>query len=278
LRRSLLLPGSAALGIVALLLALGIRQPYALVGFGMCALVAAGIFLEWWRGARSRHHSSSENYLLAFIHLITANRPRYGGYLVHLAVVMVALGVLGVSFFNTQRDVILAPGQSVNIENYKLRYIGTTTESKADRTEFLSTIEVYRDGQFLETMTPKRTFYPSFNMASTLAAIRSTPVEDFYVVPSENLTNGSVGFRILINPLIWWMWVAGPVLVLGTVVALWPQRSRERARATILAPTRFQRERALTLANPHPDLPPYQRGRNWLPSPSGSGAGGEGND
>jgi cytochrome c-type biogenesis protein CcmF len=250
LRRSLLLPGSAALGVLALLLVLGIRQPYALLGFGLCALVAAGIFLEWWRGTRARCRSSGENYLTAFLHLITANRPRYGGYIVHLAVVMVALGVLGASFFNTQRDVILAPGESVSVENYQLRYIGTTTESKADRNEFLSTVEVYQDGQFVATMTPKRTFYPSFNMASTRAAIRSTPVEDFYVVPSENLPGGSVGFRILVNPLIWWMWVAGPVLVLGTVIALWPQRSRETARA--LTPTLSQRERELQIGYPAP--------------------------
>ena len=70
-------------------------------------------------------------------------------------------------------------------------------------------------------------------MASTLAAIHSTPVEDFYVVPSENLADGAVGFRILVNPLVWWMWVAGPVLVLGTVVSLWPERSRQRVPAPI---------------------------------------------
>ena len=61
-------------------------------------------------------------------------------------------------------------------------------------------------------------------MASTNAAIRSTPVEDLYIVPSENLADGSVGFRVLVNPLIWWMWVAGPVMVIGTVIALWPQK------------------------------------------------------
>ena len=81
------------------------------------------------------------------------------------------------------------------------------------------------------TIRPKRAFYPNFNMAATSAAIRSTPVEDLYVVPSENLADGKVGFRILVNPLIWWMWVAGPVLVLGTVVALWPQARPARARA-----------------------------------------------
>ena len=73
-------------------------------------------------------------------------------------------------------------------------------------------------------------------MAATRAAIRSTPVADLYVVPSENLPDGSVGFRILVNPLMWWMWVAGPVLILGTVIALWPQPVRQPASATSRVP------------------------------------------
>ena len=155
-------------------------------------------------------------------------KPQQG---VGLAVVMVVLGVLGASFFSTQRDVVLAPGESTQVKNYRLEYVGTTALAFSDRTEFLTSVQVYRDDQPLESMTARRTFYPSFNMASTRAAIRSTPVEDFYVVPSENLADGSVGFRILVNPMIWWIWVAGPVMVLGTVVALWPQRVRQPARA-----------------------------------------------
>ena len=237
LRRSLLLPGSAAAGVVGLLVMFGVRQPYPLLGFGLVALVTAGIMLEWWRGSRSRHRSSGEGYPLAFLRLIAANRPRYGGYVVHLAVVMVALGVLGTAFFSTQRDVVLAPGESTDVGNYRLEYIDTMARSKSDRTEFLTRVQVHRNGKPLETLTAQRTFYPAFNMASTLAAIRSTPVEDFYVVPSENLPDGSVGLRILVNPMIWWMWVAGPVLILGTVIALWPQRSRETVRAA--APARI---------------------------------------
>ena len=228
LRRALLWPASAGVVAVALLLALGMRQPYALVGFGLIALVSAGIALEWWRGARSRHRSAGENYLLAFLRLVSANRPRYGGYIVHLSVVMVALGVLGGSLFEIQRDVILEPGESFAIREYEVRYVDSVAIPWSDRTEFVSRVEVYRDGAFLTEMQPKRTFYPEFNMASTLAAIRSTPVEDFYVVPSENLPGGAVGFRILVNPLVWWMWVAGPVLILGTVVSLWPERARQR--------------------------------------------------
>jgi cytochrome c-type biogenesis protein CcmF len=219
---------------VVLLLALGVRQQYALTGFGLSALVAAGILLEWWRGTRSRHRSG-ESYLMAFLNLICANRPRYGGYVVHLAVVVLALGILGASFYSTQRDVVLSLGESVAIEGYQLRYIDTRADPKADRTEFVSTVEVYREGKLISILRPERAFYPSFNMASTRAAIRSTPVEDLYIVPSENLPDGSVGFRILVNPLMLWMWVAGPVLVLGTLIALWPQRSRVTARVTMPA-------------------------------------------
>ena len=140
---------------------------------------------------------------------------------------MVAFGVIGSSFFGLQRDVVLAPGETYDIADYKLKYIKTNPIIKSDRTEFISAIEVDRNGEYLTTITAKRSFYPSFNMASTLAGIRSTPVEDLYIVPSENLPDGSVGFRILINPLMWWMWVGGPVMILGTVIALWPQQIRQ---------------------------------------------------
>ena len=238
LRRALLIPGMAALATAALLLALGIRQPYAVVGFGLCALVSTSIIAEWTRGVLARRRSAGDNPLVGFARLIAANRPRYGGYVVHLAVVMVALGVLGQSFYGIQRDVALSPGQSVTVADYRMVYVDTTALAFADRTEFRTTVEVYRDGALLAVMHPRRTFHPDHNMASTRAAIRSTPVEDFYVVPSENREDGAVGFRILVNPLVWWMWVAGPVMILGTVIALWPARAtvRQTAPAPSAAP------------------------------------------
>lgn len=222
LRKSLLVPGSISVGVMVVLAILGITKPYAVAAFGLCALVAAGIILEWVRGAISRHRQG-DNYVMGFVKLIAANKPRYGGYIVHLAVIVLALGVVGSSFYGTQTDVILAPGESAEIGDYRIKYLDTAVTGKEDRTEYVSRVEAFKDGNYLGTMTPKRTFYPDFNMSSTRAHIRSTPVEDFYVIPSEILDDGSTGFRVYINPLVWWMWVAGPVFILGTLVALWPR-------------------------------------------------------
>ena len=241
IRRALAVPAGVAVIAVVVLLAAGLRPStgsgaYALAGFGLAAFVATGILMEWFRGARARVRALTsgsrgvftriQDYASAFVQLIWANRPRYGGYIVHLSVLMVLLGIVGTSFFNSQKDVVLSPGETATIENYEIRYLGTAVLPFGNRTEFISSVEVYRDGEYLDTISPNRAFYPSFNMASTRAAIRSTPVEDFYVVPSENLPDGDVGFRLLVNPLIWWMWVAGPVMILGTVIALWPEPSR----------------------------------------------------
>ena len=223
LGRSLLIPGLISLVLIVLLAVLGVRKPYALAAFGLCAWVASGILLEWARGTRSRHRHG-DNYAIGFARLIAANRPRYGGYIVHLAVVVLALGVVGSSFYGIQRDVILAPGERAKIGDYEIEHLSTSITGKADRTEFISTINAYKGGTFLGTLTPQRAFYPDFRMSSTRAGIRSTPVEDLYIIPSEALDDGSMGFRVFVNPLIWWMWLAGPVFILGTVVALWPQR------------------------------------------------------
>ncbi|NQW24342.1 MAG: heme lyase CcmF/NrfE family subunit [SAR202 cluster bacterium] len=228
IKKSLLPPVIGGLATVAILALLGLHKNYALIGFGLSAFVTTGILMEWYRGTRSRHRSSGENYATAFLRLIWANRPRYGGYIVHLAVVMVTLGIVGTSFFNTQVDVVLSPGERITVENYELVYLGSIETPMSNRTEFTSTVQIFRDGELLETIRTNRAFYPNFNMAATRAAIRSTPVEDLYIVPSENLPDGSVGFRILVNPLIWWMWVAGPVMLVGTVIALWPQRVRSQ--------------------------------------------------
>ena len=231
LRRALLLPAASALATAALLLLLGVHKPWAVASFAVCALVVAGILREWVRGALARHRLG-ESYPVAFARLIAGNRPRYGGYVAHLAVVLLALGVTGSSFYGIQKDVALSPGESADVGAYTLTYVGASAVDKADRIEATAEVQVFRGDDFLGSYHPRRDFYPSFNLASTQAAIRSTPVEDLYIIPGELLEDGRAIFRVFVNPLVMWMWVAGPLLLLGVMVALWPQREAAAVYAT----------------------------------------------
>ncbi len=235
LRRTMIVPFPVAAVLVAALAIGGVHKPVALLGFGVSGLVAASVLQEWVRGTHARHRASGAAYPVAFLQLIGANRPRYGGYVVHLAVVMLAFGIIGSSFYSLERDVILPVGQRAAIGEYEVEFVRTDTERFADRTERTATLRIYRDGQPLDTMTAWQAVYPSFRMISTRAAIRMTPVEDLYVLFSEVQPDGrSAAFRLLVNPLMLWMWLSGPVLLLGTVVALWPSRQRALAYAPAL--------------------------------------------
>ena len=237
LRRNILAPCLVALAVALALALLGVTKPYALAGFGLCAFVTMSIFLEFVRGVRTRM-KTGDNPALAAFRLVSGNRPRYGGYVVHLSIVLLALGIVGSSFYNVQKDVVLAPGERVAIDDYEVQFLTTTSTGFSDRLESRFFLTAYRDGEPLTGLTARRDFYPAFEMSSTQAAIRSTMAEDLYVVPSSLQEDGSAGFRIFVNPMIWWIWVAGPVMVLGTIIALWPERrpAPSSVRATVARP------------------------------------------
>ena len=214
--------GMAVLATVALA-AIGVRQPVALLALAVCVIAVTGIFVEWFRGTRSRHRKG-ESYPVAFARLLGGNRPRYGGYVVHLAISMLAVGAVGSSFYDVQRDFSLSPGDTASLGGYTFRYLDNSKASYPDRDEIVAGFAVYDTGRYLGEMKARRAFYHDFRMAATRAAIRSTPLEDFYIVPSEFGDDGTAVFRVYINPLVWWMWAAGPLFLLGTVLAISPRR------------------------------------------------------
>jgi cytochrome c-type biogenesis protein CcmF len=188
-----------------------------------CGLVVTGILYEWLRGTLVRHRGGEE-YPVAFVRLLSANRPRYGGYVVHLAIIMLAAGAIASSFYSVQRDFAMTAGDSATVGDYNLTFIGTRHASYPDRQEDYARFEVFKGDTYLGIMEALRAEYPAFRIASTQGAIHSTPVEDFYIVPSELDREGPAIFRVLINPMVWWMWASGPVLILGTLLALSPRR------------------------------------------------------
>ena len=214
------------------LFAIGVTRPVALVAFMTCALVVTGILYEWTRGTLARRRGGEE-IPVAFVRLLSANRPRYGGYVVHLAIIMLAVGAIASSFYSVQRDFVMRPGDTESVGDYRFTFIGMRHMSFPDRQEDYARFEVVKGDDYLGIMEALRAEYPAFRIASTQGAIHSTPVEDFYIVPSELDREGQAVFRVLINPMVWWMWASGPILVLGTLFALSPRRRPAPATAPV---------------------------------------------
>ena len=239
--RALKYPVGVGIATAAILAILGVRELVALLAFSVCAVVATGILHEWARGTRSRHRKG-ESYPAAFGRLLAGNRPRYGGYVVHLGIIMLAVGAIASSFFSVQRDFALKPGDTASLGRYSFRYVGVNYTEFPDRREATAQFEAYAGDSYVGIMRPRRAYYPDFNIGATRAAIRSTPVEDFYIVPSEFNEDGLAVFRIYVNPLVWWMWVSSLPLFLGTLLAIWPQR--QPAPVALRVPAGVRAERA----------------------------------
>ena len=239
--RALRVPMGVGIATVIILAAMGIRQLPALLAFGTVAVAATGILHEWFRGTRSRHRRG-ESYPVAFTNLLNGNRPRYGGYVVHLGILMLAIGAIASSFFSVQRDLVMRPGDIETLGKYTFQYIGVDHQVFSDREQSIVRFRLSVDGEDLGIMEASRSFYPEFRISATRGAIRSTPIEDFYIVPSEFSEGGQAVFRILINPLVWWMWASGPILVLGIFLGLWPRR--QPAVASVRIPSGAQTARA----------------------------------
>ena len=253
-------PVLAGVVTVGVLLAVGVQRPIAIIAFGVVAFVTTSISEEWWRGTAARHRSG-DNWALAWWRLVNGNRPRHGGYVVHLSILMLGLGIIGTNFYQQRTDGAIELGESLVIDNYRIEYVDSGDSSRADRIAQWAEMTVYRidkddyaveidaaraegasgftladstarlNDKHLGQIEPWHGFYPDFNMASVRSGIRSTVVEDIYVIPRDFLADGRISLAVSINPLAWWLWASGPFFIIGTMIALWPQASIERRRS-----------------------------------------------
>ena len=232
LRRQFITP--TACGIVALvaLLALGVRDLYATMALALAAFVAGTIGQEFYRGVRARHRIHGESPALALAHLIGRNRRRYGGYIVHAGILIYFVAFAGMAF-RRERETTLKPGESVELTSafghtYRFTHVGVSQYEALNRIVSAATMEVMKDGKRAGLMTSeKRQHVDSFKRPtfepSTEVAIRSDLQEDVYLVfaGAVNGTEEAV-YRINLNPLVWWVWFGGLVLVLGGITTMWP--------------------------------------------------------
>ncbi|HEU5170168.1 MAG TPA: heme lyase CcmF/NrfE family subunit [Gemmatimonadales bacterium] len=236
LRRQFLAPGLAGLTTLAVLLGAGVRDPYPLAAFALGGFVAGTIVQEFFRGSRARMRMHGESAPVALFRLVARNRRRYGGYLVHTGMLIYFVAFAGMAF-RTEREATLRPGQSADLRSpfghtYTFTHMGISQYEALNRVVSAATVEVRRDGQRLGLLTSeKRQHVDSFGRAtfepSTEVGIWSGLREDLYMVfaGAVNGTEEAV-YRFNINPLVWWVWFGGGVLVLGGVVTMWPGAPR----------------------------------------------------
>lgn len=224
--RNFLWPLVVALMLGIALFFLGIREWYALVAFFVCGFVLSTIVYEWFRGTRARHRMRAENYLKAFLGLIGSNRPRYGGYIVHIAIILIAIGVVGSSFYSVEKEATIMPGESMTIKDYTLTYDNLDRYETESKTVVMATLSVYNQGKLIGKLIPEKYFHRTYEQPVTEVAIRSTLVEDLYVILIGWDEDGTTAFKVLVNPLVSWIWIGGVVFVIGGLIAFWPERRK----------------------------------------------------
>ncbi len=201
------------------------REIGALVGYGIVALAGFVAIYETYRGAAARHRSLNENWVQAVLALFQRNRRRYGGYLVHLGITVIGIGVLGSTLFQQETQQTLSAGQSLDFGGYTMRF-DNFTEAVADdgRQMEIADLSVIQNGQVVSTIRPRHDTYPD-GTPMTIAGSYSTIQGDFYVllVGWEQQPNSvATTFKVYINPLINLIWWGGIVLIVGTFVSAWP--------------------------------------------------------
>jgi cytochrome c-type biogenesis protein CcmF len=235
---------AASSGLVLLALGAGSSIP-GLVGYTFCVFVLASIVLEFVRGTRARQALSGGSWAGAFAQLVGRNRRRYGGYVVHASIVLLAIGVIGSSAYDTTREQRLQPGESMVVRDYTLTYRGTTQERGPNAVELRSLVDVERDGERLGTMRPGKNSYLAEQQVSNESAIRSDRLngEDLFLIAEQLEPGGPVFLKVLVKPLVNLIWLAGFVFVGGALIALWPD-AREQRRLAL----RYGRHEALARA------------------------------
>ena len=222
LGRMFLWPASIAVAVGVVLVAFGAGSSApGLVAYTFCAFVLATIVLEFVRGTRATG---------SFTQLVGRNRRRYGGYIVHAAIVLLALGVAGSGAYGSSAQQKLSPGQSMKVAGYTLTYRSLSQQRAANHLAVRAAVDVSRGGKVVARVEPGKNRYFAEQEVSNEMAIHTNwlRAEDVDVIADQIGTNGAIYFNVLVKPLVNLIWLAGFVFLAGALVTLWPDAREQR--------------------------------------------------
>jgi cytochrome c-type biogenesis protein CcmF len=210
------------------------------VSFATCAFVLTSVGQEFWRGVRVRM-KKGENVGTALTRLVSKGRRRYGGYIVHVGVVFMYIGFTGAAY-DVEQESALRPGDTMSIGQHSVRYDQPRMEADPNkRMVFTDMTLMDESGNEDGAVAPAKFIYRTHpQMPTTEVAIRSRLAEDVYVIMSTVDPSTRRGtFRVIIRPLVAWIWLGGIVLLLGAILGMWPT-GKELLREEVVRPRRFR--------------------------------------
>jgi len=187
---------------------------------------------EYWRGAHARQRSQGENIFTAFWNLTGRNRRRYGGYIIHISMMLMAIGILGIEIFQVETQGRIGVGQSLNLSNYTITYkeLASWDDQPKGVNFTRAVVDVYRNGIYLGQLHPRKDYYFDSQQNMTIPGERATLRDDLYVllIDWEPADTAGATFKIFVNPLVNWLWIGSLVFLAGIIIAAWPEKDAER--------------------------------------------------
>jgi cytochrome c-type biogenesis protein CcmF len=263
--RNFTAPVGSALAAAAILWLTGVRHPYALLTFVLGAFTMTTIVVEFFKGTRARGRIEGEGFVLAFVHLMERNRRRYGGYVVHAGFVVMFMGFAGAAY-NVEKQVALRPGETMDVASpfghtYRLTYQAMSAYPATNMTKIIASVAVAKDGTPAGVLTAEKRSYKQREEVASEVGIRRAWNEDLYLIlagidDANGVIRGTnpspvATFRVLVQPLVPWIWIGGLIMAIGTLVALWPGAEPARpvvAKQKVRAPQRVEAEPELVEA------------------------------
>ena len=231
LGRTFLWPLAAAIGAGITLLALGAGSSrVGAIAYTFSVFVLASIVLEFARGTSARKALGGNGWVEAFASLVARNRRRYGGYVVHAAVVLLAIGVAGSSAYESVREGRLRPGESMTVAGNRLFFRGYETRLESNHRAIRALVDVYRGDKFLGRYRPGKNQYFAEDQISNEVSIRHDLLTggDLFLIADQVNSDGSIDLKALQKPLVNLIWLAGFVFIGGSLITLWPDAREER--------------------------------------------------
>ena len=216
-----------SLGIAVVLLISGIGTWYAVAAL-ICGFPLFTVFIEWFQGTRARHFARSENYLQAFSSLVWSNKPRHGGFIVHIGIIFITLGVIGSSMYDIEKTQTLNIGETMTIQKYDLTFTNLDMKRDLARVNASASLSVSRGDKTIDVLHPQNNYWFRADNYYAEVATRTTLADDLFVVlAGYDREVESVTIRAKVNPLIVWLWIGGAFILMGGIIAFWPDRKRQ---------------------------------------------------